>query len=220
KEEVTAAWYKREAEGMIREIQGRGHVPLLVGGSMLYLSAVIDDLQFAGEASPALRRTLGEEYDCDGGAALFRKLQELDPETALSLEPRNKVYLIRALEICMLAGGKASAAKKKSSCPFALFIIGVTRSREELHRRIAERTRQMFASGWVEEVRSLLARGSTTNDPALQSHGYREIARGITEGGGTNLAGLVEIIAAKTRQYAKRQETWWRRDPRIRWITP
>ena len=219
KEEVTAAWYKGEAVRVIDDILHRGHIPMLVGGSMLYLSAIIDNLEFVSESDPELRKKLSEEYDSDQGASLMKKLEELDPETALSIEPRNKVYLLRALEICLLQKDKASRAKRKSACPYDLFIIGITRPREELHRRIGERLHHMFAAGWAEEVRHLLALGYTVNDPGLQSHGYREIAGAISHGqcnSENNL--LLEEIAAKTRQYAKRQMTWWRRDERIRWI--
>ncbi len=235
KEEATAAWYKQEAVRTIGEIQKRGNVPLLVGGSMLYVSAVIDNLEFVAEADPQLREKLSREYDRDQGAALMRTLEERDPETALSLDPRNKVYLIRALEICLLAQGKASLAKKKSACPFDLFILGVTLPREELHQRINARVRQMFERGWVEEVRELLAQGYTTDDPGLESHGYREIAAAVRSGkwkaprlcSGQVESGkfsteqeqsLIAEISAKSRQYAKRQMTWWRGDSRIRWM--
>lgn len=226
KEEVTAAWYKREAVRVIGDILKRGRIPMLVGGSMLYLSAVIDNLEFVAESDPVPRKKLSAEYDLDQGTTLMKKLGELDPETALSIEPRNKVYLIRALEICLLQNDRASRAKKKSACPYDLFIVGITRPREELHRRISERLHHMFAAGWAEEVRHLLARGYTVNDPGLQSHGYREIAEAISNGQwimgngqcGSVKNALLQEIAAKTRQYAKRQMTWWRGDERIRWI--
>ena len=226
REEVTAAWYKREATRIIDDIHRRGALPMLVGGSMLYISAIIDNLEFAGEADPELRRKLSEEYDRDQGASLMKKLEERDPESALSIDPRNKVYLIRALEICLLSEGKASRAKKKSACPYDLFILGITRPRAELHRRINERVRQMCAAGWGEEVRGLLARGYTTDDPGLKSHGYREIGETVqsTEYKVQSTKypslseSLMDEIASKTRQYAKRQLTWWKGDERIRWI--
>jgi len=248
KEEVTAAWFKQEVMRIIGEIHGRGNIPMLTGGSMLYISAVIDNLEFVQESDPALRERLSGEYDRDAGVSLFRTLQKMDPESALSIDPRNKVYLIRAVEICMLAQEKASSLKTRALCPYDLLIMGLTLPREELHRRINDRVRRMFAAGWVEELRGLLAHGSTTDDPGLKSHGYREIAVAVRSGklpfgpavrgpegllmpeweGPHALNGkvestiekteLMEEIAAKTRQYAKRQMTWWRGDKRIRWM--
>ncbi|MDD5751397.1 MAG: tRNA dimethylallyltransferase, partial [Candidatus Peribacteraceae bacterium] len=171
---------------------------------------------------PALRAQLSAAYDGDHGAALFAQLQERDPEAALGIDPRNKVYLLRALEISLLAQQALSAAKKKSSSPYDLFIIGVQCPRAALHRRINERVRQMFDAGWVEEVRGLLKRGYTMNDPGLKSHGYREIASALANGqlSSDRELQLIADISAKTRQYAKRQMTWWKHDPRIHWIVP
>lgn len=167
KEGATAAWYKREAERVIGEIHVRGRVPMLVGGSMLYLSAVIDDLAFPAERD--LRKSL---------------------QTRKNMKPRDD-----------------------------LFIIGIERPREEMMRRINDRTAELFRLGWVEEVRNLLQRGYTSEDPAMKSHGYREIMRFLSSGvQQTN--DLEEIISAKTRAYAKRQMTWWRNDSRIHWMTP
>lgn len=222
KEEVTAAWYKERAVQSIDGILERGKLPMLVGGSMLYISAIIDNLEFVQEADPALRAQLSAAYDGDHGAALFVQLQERDPEAALGIDPRNKVYLLRALEISLLAQQALSAAKKKSASPYDLFVIGVQCPRAALHRRINERVRQMFDAGWVEEVRGLLKRGYTMNDPGLKSHGYREIASVLANGqlSSDRELQLIADISAKTRQYAKRQMTWWKHDPRIHWIVP
>lgn len=218
-EEVTAAWYKQQAVRVIDELLECGNIPMLVGGSMLYISAVIDNLEFVAEADPALRKQLSDAYDKDHGEELFAQLQERDPEAALTIDPRNKVYLLRALEISLLAERSLSQVKKKSPCPYDPFIVGVQCPREELHRRIDERVRRMFAAGWVEEVRGLLARGYTTDDPGLKSHGYKEIAQAISNGKWEmDNEKLMSEISSKTRQYAKRQITWWRRNERIRWI--
>lgn len=217
REEVTAAWYKQEAERVIAEIHTRGNIPFLVGGSMLYVSAVIDNLQFAERPDPELRKKLSRDLESRGAEELYAQLEELDPEGALSIDPRNPVYLLRALEVCLTSGMTLAQAKKRHASPYDLFIIGKDRAREELHRRIHERTEVMFAHGWVEEVRELLNRGYTENDPGMGSCGYREIADAISNGK-WNCDELIETIAAKTRQYAKRQMTWWRNDQRIRWI--
>ncbi len=223
KEEVTAAWYKREAERFIAEVHARGAIPFLVGGSMLYVSAVIDNLEFVARTDPLLRAKLRQRLGNEGSKHLYAHLQELDPEGALGIDPRNEVYLLRALEVCLTTGRTLEAARKKHASPYDLFILGLDLPREELHRRITQRVHAMFAAGWVEEVQSLLGRGYTEDDPGMQSHGYREIAIALRD---HSLAGvkadleLRERIAAASRQYAKRQLTWWRHDPRIRWIAP
>ncbi|ALM09865.1 MAG: tRNA dimethylallyltransferase [Candidatus Peribacter riflensis] len=224
KKEVTAAWYKREAERVIGEIRQRAHVPFLVGGSMLYVSAIVDHLAFVDRADPSLRKTLRKRLQTEGPAALFAELQELDPEGALSVDPRNSVYLLRALEVCLVTGRTLKHAKKKNtSSDEDLFFMGLALPREELHRRIAARTEAMFAEGFVEEVSSLLQHGYSAEDPGMQSHGYRDIAERLQKASVEEVrrdAALKQAITAKARQYARRQMTWWREDERIRWIAP
>lgn len=224
KEEATAAWYKTEATRIIDEILKRGNVPILVGGSMLYISALLDDLQFVASSDPTLRQTLEQQYDTDGGVALYARLTEIDPETASAFSVKNKPYVVRAMEIFESTGDKPSAIKKIGACPWDLLIFGMEWPREKIVERINARTEQMFADGWIDEVQSLLDRGYGVNDPGMKSHGYREIAETITnsECGMRNVEWkkLHESIAAKTRQYAKRQMTWWKHDQRIHWLAP
>ncbi len=214
--DVTAAWYKEQATAKIKEIQERKNVPLLVGGSMLYLSAVIDDLRFASPADPKLRKKLEEEYDRDEGASLYRQIEERDPQTAQSFHRKNKPYVIRAAEL-LASGKKPSAVKKKGLPPFDLLIYGMEWKREELNGRINSRTHQMLENGWVEEVEGLMDRGYSPKDPGMKSEGYREIMAFLR--GDMEKEDLEKYIAAKTRQYAKRQMTWWGKDQRIRWIS-
>lgn len=225
-EETNAAWYQREAQRAIAKIHARHAVPCIVGGSMLYISAVIDHLAFVAAADGLLRSTLQADLKERGAAALYAELQKLDPEGALSIDPRNEVYLLRALEVCRTTGRTLRESKKKHASPYDLFIAGIDLPREELHQRITRRVHAMFTAGWVEEVRSLLDRGYSADDPGMLSHGYREIAAAISnaacrmQNGECDYDALIEAIAAKSRQYAKRQMTWWRHDPRIHWITP
>jgi len=219
KQEITAGEYQAMACRAIDEILQREAVPVLVGGSMLYLSAVIDNLSFAGTSDTALRAKLKTEYDTDEGTTLYARLSGIDPDTAAAFHPRNKTYLIRALEILESTGRKPSEIKESSASKYNLFIIGITRSRAGLVERINERTKKMFADGWIGEVRSLIDRGYGPHDPGMKSHGYREIMAYLRDRIPKNASELIEVIAANTRQYAKRQVTWWRRDERIRWVS-
>lgn len=219
KDPVSIAWYKQRAVGAIDRLQVAGKVPMLVGGSMLYISSVIDGLEPLPAADPERRSALEREYELDGGAALYARLRAADPAVAAGIEPRNKRYLVRAVELLEETGKTLSEQRRTSACPYDLCIIGIGWAREALTARIDARTAALFGRGWVEEVRALRERGYTAADPGMQSHGYRELLDWLERGApaGERRA-VVERIAANTRQYAKRQMTWWGSDPRIRWI--
>lgn len=220
-EPITTAWYKERAEKVIEDCHARNVVPIMVGGSMLYISAVIDGLLPLPPADASLRQSLTEELEQSGHDALYERLKELDPEAAARIDPRNHVYLIRALELAE-SGLPPSTSKKTSPCPYDLFLIGLALPQEERGERIAKRTRQLFEAGWIAEVQSLLDRGYTANDPGFMSHGYREIAIALLAHHGKIPSDAVETLitetSSKAKQYAKRQMTWWRGDPRIHWI--
>ncbi len=127
------------------------------------------------------------------------------------------MYLVRALEIFESTGTPKSSQKKVSDCPYDLLIFGMSIEREELKNRIQKRTEQMLRSGWIEEVQSLMKRGYTKDDPGMKSLGYREIFS-FLEKGESDVNVLAELISMKVCQYAKRQMTWWRGDPRIHWL--
>ncbi|TSC79602.1 MAG: tRNA dimethylallyltransferase [Candidatus Peregrinibacteria bacterium Gr01-1014_25] len=222
REPVSVGWYQEQATAAIDDILKRQSVPVLVGGSMLYISAIVDGLKPLPPADPALRKRLSGEYDRDGGASLLRRLASLDPESARAIDQRNKVYLVRAMELCESAGMPASRQKVTAQAPYDLLMLGMDWPRAELHHRINERTHQLFAAGWVEEVEGLLRRGYGADDPGMISHGYREIANAMVDGRWQMTAedanALASAVAAKTRQYAKRQMTWWRNDARISWV--
>lgn len=224
KEPVTIHWYQKEARGVIDEIHAPdtqifrySGIPILVGGSMLYISAIIDGLTPSKPVSPELRQKLEAEYDADKGKTLFVRLQKLDPEGSAGIDPRNKRYVVRAMEILESSTAAFSSAKKRTPVAYDALIFGIERSREELHRRVEERTKQLLSAGWIEEVWSLLANGYTASDPGLESTGYREIIAYL-EGRIASREALEQMITAKTRQYARRQMTWWRGDGRIHWV--
>lgn len=218
REDCSIAWFQDEASAAIAGIHARGGLPMLVGGSMLYVSSLIDGFEPVA-ADPMIRERLSREYDADGGAALMKKLQQIDPQSARSIPVQNKVYLMRALEIHEVTGKPKSEVIRKKGSPYDLLIFGMQTDPDELKQRINLRTLQMIDGGWVEEVRLLMEQGYTENDPAMESHGYREITAALRRGD-VDRAKLVADISSKVRQYAKRSVTWWKRDPRIVWITP
>jgi len=217
KEEVSIADYKKMAMDVIDDCHARGVVPILTGGSMLYISAVVDGLDPLPPADPELRARLEAEWDADDGWTLYDKLVEIDPATAKSFEKQNKRYVVRAMELYAMTGKPPSTLKKTLPPPYDILQLGLMWPRETLVTRIDERTKILLQSGWIEEVEGLIDKGYTTVDPGMKSHGYREIMLwlGSEE---KNKEELESVIAAKTRQYAKRQMTWWDNDERIKWI--
>ena len=234
KEEVTVGWYQKEALRVVDEILARGKIPLLVGGSMLYVSSIIDGLMLAPAADSALRTSLERAYEQDGGLKLFKRLQEVDPEAAETIHVRNKPYVIRAVEIYETLKkpkseivGRRQRVSLSAQPDIDCLLLGVPMPRGDLKVKIAERVEEMFAAGWIEEVRDLLARGYSASDPGLKSHGYREIVQYLEElersSSDLDLDAMQDALKAKivtkTCQYAKRQHTWWRHDERIKWIS-
>jgi tRNA dimethylallyltransferase len=215
REDVTAAWYQKRALTVLDNILSRGTVPLLVGGSMLYVSAVIDGLSFAGKSDPLTRERLSQEYDYDEGRSLQARLRTLDPEAADRTERRNKVYMLRAMEIAEMAG-TVRHAKTKTVSPYDVLMIGLRWPREVIKERIEKRTRSLLEHGWIDEVKELLQKGYGPRDPGMISHGYREIMEWIPSKG--SMSELAKTISRNTARYAKRQMTWWGKDERIQWI--
>ncbi|MFA7681922.1 MAG: tRNA (adenosine(37)-N6)-dimethylallyltransferase MiaA [Candidatus Peribacteraceae bacterium] len=225
-EEASAGWYQKEARWVVAEVQERGSFPLLVGGSMLYVSAIIDDLSMAPVPDSLLRARLINEYDLDGGKSLYARLCALDPQAAQSVHVHNKPRLIRAVEICeIMQKPKSVAVPQDELRPAQMddngidcLLLGISLPREELVQRIAQRTTQMFADGWVDEVRDLLTRGYGPDDPGMKSHGYREIIHVLQGAEPLDEQALIHRIAQQSCQYARRQMSWWRNDSRIHWI--
>lgn len=178
KDGCTISWFQKEATKVIEDIHARGNIPLLVGGSMLYVSAIVDGLEPLPSADPVVRKGLEAKYDADGGVALYERLLALDPD-AVTFQRENKIYVIRALEIYEATGKTKSAQKKSSGSPYDTLILGIDRDQKELAERIEQRTRAMFEAGWIEEVQSLLEEGCNKDDPAMKSHGYREIIESL-----------------------------------------
>jgi tRNA dimethylallyltransferase len=221
REEATVGWYQKEAENVIDSILGKGTVPLLVGGSMLYISAITDGLTLAPPADPDVRKRLEAEYEADAGKTLHARLTEYNSSIAEKIHQNNMPRLVRAVEIFEINAGdtpREELWKTAEETKYDVLILGIQKPREESVVKINNRCKAMFEQGWVEEVKALVESGYTKEDPAMKSHGYKEIMQYLVTGEPESLADLQESIAAKTRQYARRQMTWWKRDDRIHWI--
>lgn len=213
-EPFSVAQWVASARRLLPEIAERGRLPLIVGGTGLYVSALLDGFDFDSQPwSPAIRRRLTEELASDGLVALTERLRRLAPAIAVRTDLRNPRRVLRALERAE-QGSVLPPAAVAYSGPARL--VGLTRPRDVLAARIEERARGMFAGGLLDETRALMAAGHTIELPALSGHGYREAAGVLA--GEWDVARAIEITALRTRQYAKRQMTWFRRDPRISWL--
>jgi tRNA dimethylallyltransferase len=212
----SVARWVAEARQRVDEIAERGRLPLLVGGSGLYVSSLIDGHEYAEQAwSPEIRHRLAERLAADGLEPLVAELVALDPAAAAGLDLANPRRVLRSLERA-LAGGGGVAPR---STPYAgrVALIGLSRPRAVLHSRIEARARWMFeAGGLLEEVRRLLDAGYGPQLRPMTGHGYREAARVV--GGEWSVEQAIEATVRRTRQYAKRQLTWFRHEPRVIWI--
>ena len=211
-EPFTVAHWVERARPLLAEIAGRGRLATVVGGTGLYLSALLDGHDYASQAwSPELRARLAEELAAEGLEPLAARLAAADPAAAGKVDLRNPRRVLRALERAEAGGGGVAPSGEPYDGRVAL--VGISRPREVLYRRIDERAARLFATGLLDEVRKLLAAGYGPELRPMTGHGYREAARHLA--GEWSLDQAVEVTARRTRQYAKRQLTWFRRDPRI-----
>jgi tRNA dimethylallyltransferase len=213
-EDYTVARYAIEAREAIAGIEARGRRALLVGGTGLYLRAVVDDLAVPGQF-PAVRAELEAEADT---AALHRRLVALDPVAAGRMEPSNRRRVVRALEVTLGSGRPFSSygpgLEVYPPTPFAL--IGIAVEHEIVARRIEARYQDQMAAGFLDEVRRLLAEPRGMSRTARQALGYAELVDHLA--GGRDLDEAVELAVRRTRRFARRQGSWFRRDPRIAWL--
>jgi tRNA dimethylallyltransferase len=212
-EDGTVAWFQQEARAAIAAIEARGHRALLVGGTALYVQAVVDDLDIPGQY-PAIRA----ELDAVGSTPdLHARLSELDPLAASRMEPTNRRRIVRALEVTIGSGRPFSSYGPGLDVhpPTDFRMVGIRRTTENLRARIAARYVAQMEEGFLDEVRRLAADGHGISRTARQALGYKELLDHLD--GATSLDAAVASIVLRTRQFAVRQERWFRRDPRVRW---
>lgn len=220
-EAYSAGEFVTDATRLLGEIRARGRLPLLVGGTMLYLRALSEGIAALPRGSETLRREIDARAAREGWARLHAELASLDAEAAASIHPNDPQRIQRALEVCYLTGRRFSELKRAGgSRPAALPRIAlVPADRHVLHGRLAERLKLMMRRGFLEEVARLRARGDlTARHPALRAVGYRQLWAHLE--GACGLDEAREKALAATRQLAKRQLTWLRADHAIRWIDP
>ena len=212
---ASVSEYQRLARAAIGEIQSRGRVPILVGGSGLYVRAVIDNLDFPG-TDQRLRDRLEGELAEIGSAALHARLARVDPGAAAAILPGNGRRIVRALEVAELSGQPFSASLPGYESVYETVQIGLSVSRPELDQRIADRVSRIWQAGLVGEVRGLAGAGLRDGRTASRALGYAQVLR-LLAGEWSDEQAAAETVRA-TRRFARRQESWFRRDPRICWL--
>jgi tRNA dimethylallyltransferase len=214
-ERYHAARFRREALDSIDAIRGRGRLPVVVGGTGLYIRALLKGLDPAPPADPALRARLEAVAAESGVPALHRQLAALDPVAAGRLHPNDRVRIIRAIEKHG-SGASDEGGWARAVSPWRVLLVGLRQERGALNRRLEERARGMFSGGMMDEVKRLLEAGYDETSPGMAGIGYRQVA--AAERGRITEAEALALMVRDTRRYAKRQMTWFARDVDLRWL--
>ena len=217
-EDYSAERYRREAVPVVDDILARGKLPIIVGGTGLYLDALLNGHDFAVK-STGWREKLQKKYDEEGIQPLWEALTEIDPESATRLHPMDTKRVIRALEVWYETGETISAhnaATRLLPPRYTALKLGLNyEDRADLYARIDARVEEMAASGLADEVRALLESGVSSGCTAMQAIGYKELCAAVEDGG--DLTAALDEVKLRSRQYAKRQLTWFRRDRTTQW---
>jgi tRNA dimethylallyltransferase len=219
--QFTVGAFVRAAENLIREICGRGCVPIVSGGTAFYFHSLVCGLPPTPAADDYVRRQLEEDCKDLGLPAMYRRLESLDPLSAGRISANDRYRILRALEVCRVAGGPLSRLERpgRPREDFSFLIIGLEREREELYRRIDSRVDEMFQAGLAREVKGLLRRGCGAADPGMRGIGYREFFL-LGGNGCLRLKDVAQAVKADSRRYAKRQLTFFKSLPGVNWIHP
>jgi tRNA dimethylallyltransferase len=214
---AAVAEYQQLARAAITAIHARGRLPLLVGGSGLYLRGALDRLEFPGE-SPPIRGRLNRELMADGPQPLHARLSMLDPAAAAAILPTNGRRIVRALEVIELTGRPFTARMPAFESMYDTVQIGL--DRDDLDSRVGRRVQAMMAAGLLDEVRALLPLGLRASPTAGKALGYAQLLRVVDDTGA--VVGDIDAAAGETvratRRFVRRQRAWFRRDPRVRWF--
>lgn len=217
REEYSAAEFIKRASTSIDIIIGRNKIPIIVGGSGLYIKALIDGLFPGPKKDPLFREGLETEARENGPAALYNRLKEIDPQTASNIHPNDLRRIIRAMEVFHLTGIPISIHKKQTvgiKDRFNIMLYGLLRRRENLYKRIEEKVEEMFKNNLVAEVKNLVKKAPSIT--ARSSLGYKEVSGYLNKH--YSLEEAKNLLKKNTRRFAKRQMTWFRADKRIKWI--
>jgi tRNA dimethylallyltransferase len=218
-EVLSAGEFARRADAAIEQIAGRGAVPVVVGGTGLWIRALLQGLMEAPASDADLRQRLEREAATSGREAMHRRLLDIDPAAAAQIAPENLTRVLRALEIHALTGEAPSrlwARHGFARLRYRAKVLGLSPPRSELYRRIDERCRSMFDRGLIAEVRGLAARGHRSA-PAMKAIGYREALCVVD--GTVAPEEAIRLASQATRRYAKRQLTWFKKDPLVEWLS-
>jgi tRNA dimethylallyltransferase len=218
KTDVTVSWYQDIARAKIDELRGAGKNVVVVGGTGFYIKAILDDLNFP-ETDPIIREKLNQEAEKIGGDAMHQRLAQLDPAASLAIPKENVRRVVRALEVIEITGRPFTAILPRADStkyPDAMQ-FGLAMDRESLDIRIDSRVKKMWDLGFVDEVEALINEGILEGKTAQAAIGYAQIIR--MKHGAMSEAEAIEDTARATRQYARRQETWFSRDLRITWLS-
>lgn len=220
KDPFNVMTFRSMVKDAVRGIASRGNVPVLVGGTGFYIQSVLYDVQFEEDASSEeLRKELEQEADVLGAEKMHERLRALDPDAAEAIHPNNIKRVIRALEYCLSTGRKISVhnrEQRERTSPYSFLFYVLTMDRAALYQRIDLRVDQMMEQGLLAEVKRLRDKGVTSDMVSMQGLGYRQIFDYLE--GIATLDEAVERIKRETRHFAKRQLTWFRREPDARWI--
>ncbi len=216
--DYSAGEFASEARKRILEILGRGRSPIIVGGSGLYVRALVDGLFEGPGKDVEVRKQLENQLRDQGAEVLLETLRRVDPESARNADLSKPRRIIRALEVYFITGKPISMLQKEKKDPpaFRTIQFAIRWDREKLYKRINERADEMMRRGLVEEVRSLRDRGYDSRNNSLNTVGYREVLQHLERR--INPKEMIELIKQNTRRFAKRQLTWFRADKRIRWV--
>jgi len=216
-QEASVAAYQRHARADIEAVLARGRLPVVVGGSGLYVRAALDRLEIP-PTDPEVRAALQQRLDHEGVAALLAELRAADPSAAAAIEPNNGRRVVRALEVIALTGRPFSATLPTRELVRPTVLVGLRTDREALDTRIERRTARMFDDGLVDETRGLVDLGLREGRTASRAVGYAQALAVID--GTTTLEDAVADTALRTRRLVRRQESWFGADPRVSWFDP